>query len=63
MSVEVSTSPPPSVTITPGDAAPSVFVTINGGPPGPEGREGPQGEGIQSDNWPDFTLIFENKLV
>ena len=36
---------------------------INTGLIGPRGEPGPQGPEYQGDDLPDFTLIFDNKLI
>ena len=38
-------------------------TTINTGIVGPKGDTGPQGPEYQGDDLPDFTLIFDNKLI
>ena len=38
-------------------------TTINTGIVGPKGDVGPQGPEYQGDDLPDFTLIFDNKLI
>ena len=41
----------------------ATVTTINTGIVGPKGDTGPQGPEYQGDDLPDFTLIFENKLI
>ena len=41
----------------------ATVTTINTGIVGPKGDVGPQGPEYQGDDLPDFTLIFENKLI
>ena len=38
-------------------------TTVNTGIVGPRGPQGPQGPEYQGDDLPDFTLIFDNKLI
>ena len=38
-------------------------TTVNTGIVGPKGDIGPQGPEYQGDDLPDFTLIFDNKLI
>ena len=45
-----------------GDGSTTV-TTINTGIVGPKGDTGPQGPEYQGDDLPDFTLIFDNKLI
>ena len=41
----------------------ATVTTINTGIVGPKGDTGPQGPEYQGDDLPDFTLIFDNKLI
>ena len=41
----------------------ATVTTINTGIVGPKGDVGPQGPEYQGDDLPDFTLIFDNKLI
>ena len=41
----------------------AIVTTVNTGIVGPKGDIGPQGPEYQGDDLPDFTLIFENKLI
>ena len=41
----------------------ATVTTVNTGIVGPKGDTGPQGPEYQGDDLPDFTLIFENKLI
>ena len=41
----------------------ATVTTVNTGIVGPKGDIGPQGPEYQGDDLPDFTLIFENKLI
>ena len=41
----------------------ATVTTINTGIAGPKGDIGPQGPEYQGDDLPDFTLIFDNKLI
>ena len=41
----------------------ATVTTINTGIVGPKGDIGPQGPEYQGDDLPDFTLIFDNKLI
>ena len=41
----------------------ATVTTINTGIVGPKGDAGPQGPEYQGDDLPDFTLIFDNKLI
>ena len=41
----------------------ATVTTVNTGIVGPKGDIGPQGAEYQGDDLPDFTLIFENKLI
>ena len=41
----------------------AIVTTINTGIVGPKGDIGPQGPEYQGDDLPDFTLIFDNKLI
>ena len=43
--------------------SPTQVTTINTGIVGPQGPQGPQGPEYQGDDLPDFTLIFDNKLI
>ena len=38
-------------------------TTVKTGMVGPKGDVGPQGPEYQGDDLPDFTLIFDNKLI
>ena len=40
-----------------------IVTTVNTGIVGPKGDIGPQGPEYQGDDLPDFTLIFDNKLI
>jgi len=39
-----------------------VVSVVNHGPPGPRGEKGEPGD-ITADDFPDFTLIFDNQLI
>ena len=41
----------------------AIVTTVNTGIVGPKGDIGPQGPEYQGDDLPDFTLIFDNKLI
>ena len=41
----------------------ATVTTVNTGIVGPKGDIGPQGPEYQGDDLPDFTLIFDNKLI
>ena len=41
----------------------AIVTTVNTGIIGPKGDIGPQGPEYQGDDLPDFTLIFDNKLI
>ena len=41
----------------------AIVTTVNTGIVGPKGDVGPQGPEYQGDDLPDFTLIFDNKLI
>ena len=41
----------------------AIVTTVNTGIVGPKGDIGPQGPEFQGDDLPDFTLIFDNKLI
>lgn len=41
----------------------AIVTTVNTGIVGPKGDAGPQGPEYQGDDLPDFTLIFDNKLI
>lgn len=48
--------------ISQGDGS-AIVTTVNTGIVGPKGDIGPQGPKYQGDDLPDFTLIFDNKLI
>lgn len=48
--------------ISQGDGS-AIVTTVNTGIVGPKGDIGPQGPEYQGDDLPDFTLIFDNKLI
>ena len=41
----------------------ATVTTVNTGIVGPKGDIGPQGPEYQGDDLPDFTIIFDNKLI
>ena len=41
----------------------ATVTTVNTGIVGSRGPQGPQGPEYQGDDLPDFTLIFDNKLI
>ena len=52
-----------TVTLISQENGSATVTTINTGIVGPKGDTGPQGPEYQGDDLPDFTLIFENKLI
>ena len=52
-----------TVTLIGQGADPATVTTVNTGIVGPKGDIGPQGPEYQGDDLPDFTLIFDNKLI
>ncbi len=55
----------PEIELAPVEASASLTFTGVSGPRGPKGEQGPAGPagGITGEDFPDFTLIFENKLI
>ena len=52
-----------TVTLIGQGAGSATVTTVNTGIVGPRGPQGPQGPEYQGDDLPDFTLIFDNKLI
>ena len=52
-----------TVTLISQENGSATVTTINTGIVGPKGDVGPQGPEYQGDDLPDFTLIFDNKLI
>ena len=52
-----------TVTLISKENGSAIVTTINTGIVGPKGDVGPQGPEYQGDDLPDFTLIFDNKLI
>ena len=52
-----------TVTLISQENGSATVTTINTGIVGPKGDTGPQGPEYQGDDLPDFTLIFDNKLI
>ena len=52
-----------TVTLIGQGAGSATVTTVNTGIVGPKGDVGPQGPEYQGDDLPDFTLIFDNKLI
>ena len=60
--VKFGPRPVSNLTVTKSSDSATV-TTVNTGIVGPKGDIGPQGPEYQGDDLPDFTLIFENKLI
>lgn len=52
-----------TVTLIGQGAGSATVTTVNTWIVGPKGDIGPQGPEYQGDDLPDFTLIFDNKLI
>ena len=52
-----------TVTLISKENGSAIVTTVNTGIVGPKGDIGPQGPEYQGDDLPDFTLIFDNKLI
>ena len=52
-----------TVTLISQENGSAIVTTVNTGIVGPKGDIGPQGPEYQGDDLPDFTLIFDNKLI
>ena len=52
-----------TVTLISQENGSATVTTVNTGIVGPKGDIGPQGPEYQGDDLPDFTLIFDNKLI
>ena len=52
-----------TVTLISQENGSATVTTVNTGIVGPQGPQGPQGPEYQGDDLPDFTLIFDNRLI